>query len=299
MNIKEFTEKARNEIAEILDKVEVQIKEVDKLNGAKRYGLTMHDSDSNIEPTLYLEPFYQMYMEGGNWSDIIHHIITSYFHDNFLKRFDMNWFKNFNRVKGLIFHKLINFEANTKLLENIPYTRYLDFAIVYCVHYEFAESGSGSILIHNSHLDMWHCTTQDLARLAEDNTPRLFPLTFSTMSEVISECTNNASDLPLSVKEADDIPMYMMSNKQRCNGAISICYKESLHNFSKLLKSDVVILPSSVHEVILLPLETKTNFKDLKDMVYQVNRTKLAREEFLSDNVYLYRRDTDNIEIVS
>lgn len=298
MNIKEFAKKACDEISEILGK-EVQFKEVDKLNGVKRYGLIMPDSDSNIEPTLYLEPFYQMYMKYEDWFDIIYNIITIYQFDNFPKHLDMEWFKDFNKVQELIFHKLINYDANTELLEDIPHTRYLDFAIVYCVHYESPETGSGSILIHNSHLEMWHCTTQDLVRLAEENTPRLFPLTFSTMSEAISECANNASDLSLSVKEADVIPMYTMSNKQRCNGAISVCYKESLHNFSKLLKSDVVILPSSVHEVILLPLDTKTDINELKSMVYQVNRTELTREEFLSDNVYLYRRDTDSIEIAA
>ena len=298
MTLNEFAKKACDEIAKMLGK-EVQFKEVVKLNGVKHYGLIMHASDSNVEPTLYLEPFYQMYMEDGNWSDIIHRIITSYQAHSLHKHIDMEWFKDFNKVQDLIFHKLINYDANTELLEDIPYTRCLDFAIVYCVHYESAETGSGSILIHNSHLEMWHRTTHDLARFAEENTPRLYPLTVSTMGEIISECIAIASDHPLSAEEIDKVPMYVMSNKQRCNGAISICYKGSLQNFSRLVNSDVIILPSSVHEVIMLPLETKTDFNELKDMVYQVNRNQLTREDFLSDNIYLYRRDTDSIEIAA
>lgn len=293
MNIKEFTEKVRKEIAEILGK-EVQYQEVYKLNNTKRYGLMILESGSNVAPTLYLEQFYDMYLETGNWQETINQIIAMYQSDSFPKCLDMEWFKDFDKVQGLIFHKLINFDANTALLEKIPFTRYLDFAIVYCVHCENAEIGDGNILIHNSHLELWNRTTQDLARLAEENTPRLYPLSVSTMEDVIQEfidCPENAKDTPA-------MPMYVMSNRTRVNGAITIRYKNALKNLAMVLNSDIVILPSSVHETILLPLRDKDNFQDFKDMVYSVNRSQLSKEEFLSDNVYLYRRSTDSIEIV-
>ena len=292
MNINEFTEKARKEIAEILGK-EVRYKEMDKLNNTKLYGLMILEPGSNVAPTIYMEQFYDMYMETGNWRKTINPIIAAYQSDSFPKCLDMEWFRDFDKVQGLIFHKLINFGANIALLEKVPYTRYLDFAIVYCVHCENEEIGDGSILIHNSHLEMWRCTTQDLARLAEENTPRLYPLSVCTMKDVIQECIG--CPLP----DEDDIPAtYVMSNKARVNGAISIRYKGILKAFSSKLNSDIVILPSSVHEVILLPLLEHEGFKEFKDMVYEVNRYQLSKEEFLSDNVYLYRRDTDSIEIV-
>ena len=291
MNIKEFTEKVRKEIAEILGK-EVQYKEADKLNNTKHYGLTILEPGSNIAPTLYLEQFYDMYLETGNWRETINQIIALYQSDSFPKCLDMEWLKDFDKVQGLIFHKLINFESNTALLAKVPFTRYLDFAIVYCIHYENTEIGDGSILIHNSHLKLWNRTTQDLARLAEKNTPRLYPLSISTMEDTIQECIG--CPVP-----TEDVPaMFVMSNKPRVNGAISILYKDSLKNFSSGLHSDVVILPSSVHEVILLPLLEHEGFKEFRDMVYEVNRSQLSKEEFLSDNVYLYRRSTDSIEIV-
>ena len=291
MNIKEFTEKVRKEIAEILGK-EVQYKEADKLNNTKHYGLTILEPGSNIAPTLYLEQFYDMYLETGNWRETINQIIALYQSDSFPKCLDMEWLKDFDKVQGLIFHKLINFESNTALLAKVPFTRYLDFAIVYCIHYENTEIGDGSILIHNSHLKLWNRTTQDLARLAEKNTPRLYPLSISTMEDTIQECIG--CPVP-----TEDVPaMFVMSNKPRVNGAISILYKDSLKNFSSGLHSDVVILPSSVHEVILLPLLEHEGIKEFRDMVYEVNRSQLSKEEFLSDNVYLYRRSTDSIEIV-
>lgn len=292
MNIKEFAEKACNEIAKVLRK-EVTCKEVDKLNGAKRYGLMILEPGGNIAPTLYLDEFYHMYLHTENWQETLNQIIVTYLSDSFPSSIDMEWFKDFGRVQELIFYKLINFDANTALLEQVPHTRYLDFAIVYCVHYENKEFGSGSILIHNSHLTMWHCTTQDLARLAEANTPRLYPLFVSTLENALTKLGCQTDN-----KEVLNTPMYMMSNKTSTNGAISIYYKDSLKTLANMLDSDVVILPSSVHEVLLLPLRGNDNFRELKDMVYEVNHTCLSEEEFLSDNIYLYRRNTDDIEII-
>lgn len=295
MDIKEFTEKACTEIEKILGS-KVQYKEVEKLNGAKHYGLIILEPGSNIAPTLYLEPYYDMYLYTKNWKDTVNRIIKAYQSDSFPKRLDMKWFTDFERVQGLIFYKLVNFEANTVLLADIPYTRYLDLAIIYYVRYENDEIGDGSILIHNSHLEMWGCTTQDLAGLAEKNTPQLCPIAVSTMMNVLQECGADTEELSLC--EETPVPMHIMTNEAKVSGAITILYQDALKNFADSIHSDVVILPSSVHEVILLPLQEEEGFQELRNMVYEVNRSQLAREDFLSDNIYLYRRDTDCIEIV-
>ena len=294
MNIQEFTQKACTEIAKILG-CEVQYKEVEKLNGAKHYGLIILEPSCNVAPTLYLEPFFDMYLYTKNWKDTVGRIIRAYQADSFPKRLDMGWFKDFEKVRELVCHKLVNFKANKALLEDIPYIRYLDFAIIYCVYYKDDEIGSGSILIHNSHLEAWGCTTQDLARLAEENTPRLYPLAVSTMENVLQECMADTEELP-PIGEIP-IPMHIMTNTEKANGAITILYQDALKNFAERIHSDVVILPSSVHEVILLPLREDGDFKEFRNMVCEVNRSGLAREDFLSDNVYLYRKDTGSIEI--
>lgn len=296
MNLKEFCEKARMEIAGILG-CEVRFKETEKINGAKHCGLIILEPGCNIAPTLYLEPFYDMYLDTKNWKGTVDRIIKAYQADSFPKRLDMGWFKNFENVRELICHKLINFEANTELLEAIPYTKYLDFAIIYYVRYENDDIGVGSILIHKSHLEEWGCTTQELARLAEENTPRLYPLAVSTMESVLKECMGCMEGFP---PDGEDFPaaIHIMSNHAKTNGAITILYQDALKNYADRIHSDVVILPSSVHEVILLPLKGNDNFDNLRNMVHEVNHTHLAREDFLSDNIYLYRRDNGNIEII-
>lgn len=294
MNIKEFTEKAVQQISIMLGK-KVQFKEADKLNGTKRYGIIILEPDSNVAPTLYMEDFYHMYMETGNWQETIRQIIAVYKSDSCPPHLDMGWFKDFDTVRGLIFHKLINYDANTALLKDIPYTRYLDFAMVYCVYYEGDKTDVGSIMIRNSHLELWGCTTRDIANLAEENTPLLWPLSITSMESILRDCP----DIPEKCSDnAEHAPLYVMSNDKKCNGAITIRYRDSLKSFAMAQDSDVVILPSSVHEVILLPVKSNIDFEYLKDMVHEVNRNCVAREDFLSDNIYLYRRNSDKVEIV-
>ena len=93
------------------------------------------------------------------------------------------------------------------------------------------------------------------------------------------------------------IPLLVLTNSRRYLGAACILYRGVLERFAKKLGENLYILPSSVHEVILLP-ETKVNSsKNLLRMVMEVNRTQLAPEEVLSDTVYYYDRKSGKISI--
>ena len=94
------------------------------------------------------------------------------------------------------------------------------------------------------------------------------------------------------------VPMFVLSNIGNHNGAAAVCYKDILDRFSQKVEDDLVILPSSVHETILLPLQKSNNMESLREMVYDSNRTVLDQSEFLSDSVYLYSRKDRQLMIV-
>ena len=68
-----------------------------------------------------------------------------------------------------------------------------------------------------------------------------------------------------------------------------------LHDFARRIGSDFYILPSSVHEVLLIPADNQISMSTLSSMVRDVNSSQLAREEILSDHVYYYSLETDQI----
>lgn len=295
MTLKEFATTVQAKIAESLNK-KTELREVLKLNGVKHYGLIIFDPVINVSPTIYLEPFFEWFLKTNDWNDTIKGIINAY-QDNMLDEpMDTEIFFDFSQIKDKIFYRLINYEANRELLTQIPHTRFLDLAKVFCIRYQKENVGSGTISIYHSHLERWGINADELAAIAEANSPLLMKARISSMDSVLAELGVSKEDLSeLMNKECP--PLYVMTNIYKSSGSGTICYPDTLRNLSEKEERDIIILPCSIHEVILIPLRKDENMRTLRNMVYSVNTDYLTPEEFLSDNVYIYRRNTGQIEI--
>lgn len=295
MTLKEFAVIAQTKVAATLNK-KTELKEVLKFNGVKRYGLIIFDPVINISPTIYLELFYGRFLDTKDWDSIINDIIEVY-QDNMLDEpMDTEIFFDFSQVKEKIFYRLINYEANRKLLEQMPHVRFLDLAKVYCIQYEKEDVGRGSIPIYHSHLEHWGISADELEAVADANAPILMKSFISGMDSILTEMGALPEDLSEPMPEGLS-SVYVMSNISRSSGAGTICYPNVLKGFSEKADRDIIILPSSIHEVILIPSSENDNMEEFRNMVHSVNTTTLEPEDFLSDNVYIYRRDTGQIEI--
>ena len=89
--------------------------------------------------------------------------------------------------------------------------------------------------------------------------------------------------------------LYVLTNKSRINGAAGIMYEGVLKKLADKLESDMYILPSSIHEVIILPKSTMFNKEELMAMVRDVNTEGVSKDEVLSYTVYEYDRNTEEL----
>ena len=89
--------------------------------------------------------------------------------------------------------------------------------------------------------------------------------------------------------------MYVMTNTRGINGAACLLYKNALARFAQKLKQDLFLLPSSVHEVILVPKSDILKKEDLSEMVREINKTEVSPKEVHSDTVYVYDRLSDQL----
>lgn len=101
-----------------------------------------------------------------------------------------------------------------------------------------------------------------------------------------------------SVYEDDICPMYVATNSKKLNGACVMLYDGLLRDFARKVGRSFYIIPSSIHEVILIPDTLDMDIRYMKAMVKEVNGTEVALDEVLSDNVYRYDIDTDRIEMM-
>ena len=109
---------------------------------------------------------------------------------------------------------------------------------------------------------------------------KLLPWEFMSMKQMI-EGFDEAD-------EEDFVPLYVLSNVKRCFGAAWMADEEVLRSIAGILQKDYYILPSSVHECLILPAQADTDRESLRDMVREINQSEVEPEEVLSDNVYYY-----------
>lgn len=296
MNYQEFKQHIVSELQrELGTEIRIILQDILKNNDTHLDGLTILAPDHNVAPTIYLNHYFQQYEDGRTLPDIRQDILDVYHASCPLKPIDVSFFTDYDKVKSLITFKLIHYERNRALLEDVPHYRFLDLAIVFNCLFGSNTAGNATILIRDRHLAFWDITQDDLYALAAQNTPRLLPYELRSMSELLGEMFFGESASPALPDDALPFPMYILSNERRLNGAACILYKNLLDDFARQQESDLYLLPSSVHEMLILPVRGETSRIDLSQMVQDVNSSQVAREEILSDHIYYYSRETGRI----
>ena len=292
--MKEFSAKLLKEIKKMIPKDHrVEFSSIMKNNGVTEEAVSIVEKNKNVSPTIYLREFYDLYKEGVELEFLAEEIVRRNNEYKLEESLDIGFFVNYEKAKSRIVFKLVNRQLNQKLLEKIPYVEYMDLVMVfyYLIHNE--EAGNATILIHNSHLEMWNVTVEKLYEQAYKNTPDILPAAITGMREIIYQMMGEEA-----MKEEvfdDDIPMYVMTNSMKMNGAATMAYPNVLRNFANAIGKNVYIIPSSIHEVILVP-ETGTEGGRLNDMVREVNETQVDPKEVLADHVYYYNREENQMQ---
>lgn len=284
MTYSEFTEALLSFVRIALpEECSADLHTVIKNNDTKLTGLTITETGRNIAPTIYLDHYYEKYCAGKDLNQIVDEIVETYLEYRPREDFDMSFFTDFEKVKDRIVYKLVNCERNKELLQDVPYVPYLDLAVVFCCLLRENKSGSATVLIRQKHMEQWQVTTEDLFALAKENSPRLLSYELEDMNSLMKRICGEDT--------MESGQMYVLSNSQRLFGASCILDENLLEKIAKDQHSGFYVLPSSIHEVILLPRDTPDTSEALSKMVQEINATHVSSEEVLSDHVYYYDFD--------
>lgn len=269
---------------EVKDSVSVCVYTAEKNNGTVRKGITLSREGINISPIIYLEEYFERFKRGSSLEYITAEILRLYQEVCFYKPWKEKNLEDYEEIKDRIVYRLINREANEKMLKDVPFVPYLDLAIVFYVLLEVNRFGTATMAICNEHLKIWKISEKELFRQAEKNTSVLLRDEFQTMSAVIEELTSQEI-----LSEEEDV-MYVLSNQIRSYGASAILYQGRLEAIGMYLKSNYYVLPSSVHEVIVIPENEAMGIQSLSAIVQEINQTQVQEEEVLSNHAYYYDR---------
>lgn len=277
--------------------VEVKIVEITKNNDQHLTGISIKKADDNIAPQIYLNKYFDGYnVDNFQWEDIINeilHIITN----SDVGNFDISDLTDINKVRDKIYIRLINTELNTEYLADKPHTDIEDLSIIYAIELNLNDKGEGSVPITDNLLANLGITKNELHDIAMTNLSKsnaVFKSMRDTMMDIMLAEGYDKEFIDMMIPDDDTNPqMYVLTNKKKLYGANLILNKATMDNIYDTLDGGFVIIPSSIHEVIILPFNENTMDADsLKSMIQEVNGSSLSANEVLSNHPYIYNKST-------
>jgi len=297
MNIEEF----RTEVAECIrnksdNEYTLILNNVVKNNGVVLHGITFKKSDRNIAPTLYMENYcreeYEFIIENA-----VNRIISDVGKSWCSSDFDYEFFSDFNKVRDRLFVKLINTGKNKELLYDVPSRSFLDLSLVVYCNVEDICNMNASILVRSEHMRAWGVDEDTLIDVAYDNTRRI-GAKINDIVDYFEQGTTKCADESISSLVPERGLMYVMTNKMLNFGAVCMTFDDSLDEFYNRISSGFYIIPSSIHEVLLVPSNgTEESAEGLSSIIGMVNEESLSIEEVLSDHAYYYSPEEGYISL--
>lgn len=276
-------------------------------NGIVVDALTALKKGSDIILAINLNVCFEELKAGVKLEDIAEEIFSCIKTNEFDPPNFMKNIPSFNDIRDRVFLKLISLNRNEKFLSDIPFTQYLDLAIVYYVIISSDEKVQTTILVRNTHLKLWNITLEELHHLAKNNSQAMLPSYTrpiqSAMYDIANEFTDDektiGSEDLLELMDYEQCPLVILSNETGMYGAACMLYDGVLEQISQRWHAHIIILPSSVHEVLLMPVTTfeDIDFECIKNMVMDINHSVVSPREILSNHVYFYNRKDGKIHI--
>lgn len=295
MEYLEFLEQIKEKVQDRAgESARVNVNTIYKNNIHPLDGMTILRKDENVSPAIYLQDYYELFEQGVSIDRIAEEILEYHEMNQKAGRFDVSFYGDFEKVQERIAFRLIHYEKNIELLREIPHRRFLDLAVVYYYKLDSELFGSASILVRNTHMEMWGTGEEELYRLAWENTLRLLPCKFMDVVDLIRELARPGRELDL----YQEIPLFVLSNEEKNFGAALIVYPHILEMVGEKLGMDYYVLPSSIHECIIIPAVSGLEAEVLHGLVREMNEEHVEPEEVLGASVYCYRRGTKELDMV-
>lgn len=249
-----------------------------KNNGVSAEGIVIRKPGGQIAPLIYLEEFYRRYLDGESVESVSGRILEAYEECKEPPEWDYREILDFAKVRKKIVYKLVNARENQKLLQQVPHLPVLDLAIVFYLMISEGAFQNCSVLIKNDHMNLWKIPMTVLYEAAKENTPKLCPPVMRPLADFL--------DVP---QEAmPEGPVRILTNEQGVNGAAALLYPKVPEYIYRQTGGNYYLLPSSVHEFLIVPEQAGISAQELSAMVREINGKEVEAQDRLSDHVYYF-----------
>lgn len=295
----EILEAVKMQIPEVLrDEIEVAIREVMKTNDELLHGISVMLPDTQCAPTIYLEDCYSDYMRGMSIDEIAENImgasIAAYQEAPTIEEFALEY----DDIKNKLTMQVVDSEMNRGRLKDLVYQPVGNgfVAIPYIVLREDAQGRMMAAVTKTMANEMEY----DIDKLLETaflNTAERYEPVFIEMGSMLfsGEKPEIVNPMKAGFEIDPTLGMYVLTNTMQQNGASVLFYPDMQKRIGEILGKDYYVLPSSLHEVIIVPEGTGPTIKELQTMVREANRTVVEPQEVLSNKVLYFDRERERL----
>ena len=290
-NFKEkFVEDLKDKLYEKGIEADVSVNTVNKLNDSYE-AVTIKPVDDQVGVNISLNKCYGAYEDGTDYNEVVDK--TSQLVADSLENkpeVDMATLTDYDKMKDKLVMEVVSAETNKDLLETVPHKDIEDMAVVYRFVLSSDAEGRASILATNQMVENFGITAEQLHADALENAPRIKPAEIKGMGEVLAEMMGieQAEMMGLYPVRPEDEQIFVASVPDKVHGAGVLAYQDFMDQAAERAGGDFYILPSSIHEILIVPDNGKMGLPELENMVKEVNATQVSPQDKLTDNVYHY-----------
>lgn len=268
-----------------------------KSNDRALTGLTILKNGEQAAPTIYLEPFAEQVEAGHSMPSVLRQIAEIQTAYKGRVPMEVSELGNYETVRPMLSVQMCDPELNQEYLKDKPCTLCGELAAYYRIQVAADDKGIASVAVTENMMELWGITKEQLHKDAVQAESSRDPVCFYDMEDLLFGGSEHPDNLlqrtePLNIGFT---PMYVLTNQSKTNGAGVLVQDGVLEKVGGLIGSDFYVLPSSVHEVLIVPDNGNMQLAELEDMVREVNATQVAREDRLSDKVQYYDRETKTL----
>lgn len=280
-------------IHEIGDGYEVSFHKIVKNNNFVRLAIVIRRTGDTVCPVIYIDELLKKINSGCKSVQSAAMEIADMYRNVELQGFSNSVIElSKNSILENVVYQIVNTKLNVNRLSNIPHKELFDLSAVYRVVVNDDDGGTNTIEVDYNLCSTYAISNDELEFYARRNTKEK-GFCIMTMQEIMAEMMG----APVETIQEECPPMYIFTNAEKVNGASVMLYGEYFGELSAKLRSDLYIMPSSIHEVIAVPADG-LNPDDLRRMVAEVNARAVSSEEILGESVYKYNLETGMLEIV-
>lgn len=301
--MKEFMEMAKQEILrqlpeDVRNGLSLKEVEVVKINDQKNHGFCFQNDGSKVSPTLYLDQAYDLFLNGTSLECLMEDVTRAYLEsiDRGIDPAEPDL--SFDNIRDKLSLRLVEVKRNREYLLDKPH---LDvgngLALICDLQLSRNMSECWRTVVNNGIAEVNGYDKNELFQEAIRSAVKIDPPEMKNLQDVFFDDEDERNllsdtDAPLKDNTGSIEPIYFISNRSRQFGAAAFFYPGVKEQAADILGGGYTVLPSSLHEVLLVPDSSQIPVRDLQNMVKETNRSQVEPEDILSDNIYHF----DNIQ---